>query len=342
MQKSPNLDGIRLRRRLQYRLVSLFALMTLTCLGLSWYVWPKSVEGRGAGDGILVRRSRIGRSTVPQPRFRDYQAKLMDTFADPDVLQGRRGHRRKWQPRNAPRRLVTPSIGFAGDLKITAAPNSLISITLTVPERHRARRGRVRRLHHVPRRHPDREKHKRATSLRIAGGHRAAASAGAFAASNIAALEAAKLDHGPTSLEAAAHRNPTQFRARGLAAPPSKPSPTANDRRLHGPATVRPNRHGNGRTSQNAIFLAFCRSPPVLLASAGFAILRDPDVGGPTSRPAGPESAANVCIRDRRTPTGWMENSQWPARNSVKAGTNRITKQSPGSAAGSSSPAASP
>jgi hypothetical protein len=120
------------RRRLQFRLVTLFAIMTATCLALSWYVWPKSVDVVAQVMASTLTVSSTG-STVPHPKFAEYHAKLLAAFEDPEILADAVAItgsgdlpmlRRKRDPVNWVRKR----------LAVEAAPNSIISVKLTVPE----------------------------------------------------------------------------------------------------------------------------------------------------------------------------------------------------------------
>jgi hypothetical protein len=120
------------RRRLQFSLLSLFVLMTSTCAVLTWLVWPKSVGVVAQVMASTLTVSPTG-STIPQPKFVDYQAKLLAAFEDPEILKDAvaiTGNgdlpmlRGKRDPLNWVRKR----------LEVEAAPNSIISVKLTVPE----------------------------------------------------------------------------------------------------------------------------------------------------------------------------------------------------------------
>jgi hypothetical protein len=190
------------RRRFQYRLVSLFALMTVACLGLSWYVWPKSVEVVATVMASSTTVAPTGR-TVPEPRFRDYQDKLMETLADPAILQdgvaiAGNGKLAMLRGRSDPVDWVRRR------LDVTASPNSLITIKLTVPERHqrdavefvdyilfRAVTQTARGISDLPRSAlPEAIKRRQSLELSLQATSRR--------------WKQARLDYGPNSLEAAA------------------------------------------------------------------------------------------------------------------------------------------
>jgi len=124
----------RSHRRLQYRLVSLVALMTATCLALSWYVWPKSVLVEAQVMASTLSVSPTDR-TVPQPQFADFQAKLIAAFTSQDVLQD--GVTVAGNGNLAMLRCRTDPVEWVRRrLEVTAAQNSIISVKIAVPEQY--------------------------------------------------------------------------------------------------------------------------------------------------------------------------------------------------------------
>lgn len=115
--------------------MSLFALMTVTCLVLSWHVWPKTVAVEGQVMASTLSVAPSGK-TVPQPKFVDYQAKLIATFTSQEVLQdgvniAGNGNLAMLRGRSNPAEWIRRR------LEIVVAPNSIITIKMTVPEQYK-------------------------------------------------------------------------------------------------------------------------------------------------------------------------------------------------------------
>jgi hypothetical protein len=176
--------------------------MTVACCVLSWYVWPKSVE---VVAQVMASSTTVGSDgkTVPQPRFRDYQAKLIETLADPEILKdgvaiAGNGDLAMLRHRSDPVDWIRRRFD------VTASPNSLISIKLTVPERYqrdavefvdyilfRAVTQTARSISDLRRSElPDAIKRRQALELALHSTSRQ--------------WKQARLDYGPTSLEASA------------------------------------------------------------------------------------------------------------------------------------------
>jgi hypothetical protein len=132
MQLEINTSSRPASRRLQFSLLSLFALTTLICLVLGWWVWPRPVEitSQLMATTRPIRILPLVGGTAPQ--VVDYQSKLLAALADPQLLKdavaitgnGNLAMCRRSDP-----------VGWIQKrLEITTSSNSVITIKLTVPE----------------------------------------------------------------------------------------------------------------------------------------------------------------------------------------------------------------
>jgi hypothetical protein len=134
MERDANLlPKTRSRKRLQFSLLSLFALTTLTCLVLSWWVWPQSVE---VVSQVKVSTTPIRALSPPvasQPRVIDCQSELLAFLADPQLIKDAvaitgNGDLAMLRGRSDPIGWITKR------LEIATASNAVVSVKLTVPE----------------------------------------------------------------------------------------------------------------------------------------------------------------------------------------------------------------
>jgi hypothetical protein len=120
-------------KRLQFSLLSLFALTTLTCLVLSWWVWPQSVEVVSQVKASTTPIRALSPPAAPQPQVVDCQSELLAFLANPQLLKEAvaitgNGDLSMLRGRSDP-------IGWIKKrLEITTASSAVISVRLTVPE----------------------------------------------------------------------------------------------------------------------------------------------------------------------------------------------------------------
>jgi hypothetical protein len=120
-------------RRLQFNLLSLFALMTVTCLLLSWWVWPQPVEVISLVHASAAPIPVSFKSNASQTRLVSYQEDLLAALHNPAILHDAmtvagNGNLRMLRDRSDP-------IGWLQKrLEIKVLKNSMVSIKLTVPE----------------------------------------------------------------------------------------------------------------------------------------------------------------------------------------------------------------
>ena len=121
------------RRRLQFSLLSLFVLTTLTCLVLSWWVWPQSIEVVSQVMASTTPIRALSPPFAPQPQVVDCQTELLAFLADPQLLKEAvaitgNGDLSMLRGRS-------DRIGWIKKrLELTTAPNAVVSVKLTVPE----------------------------------------------------------------------------------------------------------------------------------------------------------------------------------------------------------------
>lgn len=122
----------RFRRRLQFNLLSLFALTTAACLALTWWVWPRPVDiiliSTASPTPIQVSMGSRGGAT-----FVDYQQEFLAALNSPQLLRDvievtGNGH----LPMLAHRR--DPAAWLRKRLRTEVQKNSSIAITLSVPK----------------------------------------------------------------------------------------------------------------------------------------------------------------------------------------------------------------
>jgi hypothetical protein len=120
------------RRRLQYSLLTLFVVTTLACLGLSWLVWPKTINVMAQVMASTLTISATG-NTVPEPKFEDYQAQLLAAFKDREILADAVSI--AGNGRLAMFRYTSDPVTWVRQrLTVTVEPNSIICVKLMVPE----------------------------------------------------------------------------------------------------------------------------------------------------------------------------------------------------------------
>lgn len=124
----------RSQRRLQFSLLSLFLLTTLTCLLLSWWVWPRPIEVvsivNASATPLPVSRS-VADGTPPE--FAVYQQELLKELRSPGLLQDAvsvpgNGNLGMFRNRSE------PTEWLAKRLRVEVVQPATIMISLKVPE----------------------------------------------------------------------------------------------------------------------------------------------------------------------------------------------------------------
>lgn len=131
MESETNKSPRRSSRRLQFSLLSLFALTTATCLVLGWWVWPRPVEitSQLMATTKPIRTLPLVGGTAPQ--VVDYQSELLAALADPQLLKdavaiagnGNLAMCRRSDP-----------VAWIQDRLEVKSTNSIITVKLTVPQ----------------------------------------------------------------------------------------------------------------------------------------------------------------------------------------------------------------
>lgn len=120
------------RRRLQFSLLSLLSLTTLTCLALGWWVWPRPivVTSRLMATTTPIRVLPSADTAVPQ--ITDYRTELLAALANPQLLNDAVAI--TGNGRLAMCRRSEPVEWIRDRLEIDTSNGTNIIITLTVPE----------------------------------------------------------------------------------------------------------------------------------------------------------------------------------------------------------------
>jgi hypothetical protein len=120
------------KRRLQFSLVSLFALTTVTCLLLGWWAWPRPVEVVALLHAPAATPA-LGKLSLRANEFVvDIQRELLSALNDPTLMDDTvsivgNGKLRIFRGRS------NPAAWLRDRLEIDVLPKSIVSIKLTVP-----------------------------------------------------------------------------------------------------------------------------------------------------------------------------------------------------------------